>query len=75
MSMVSTFTLSSPSLNLAIDKTFDGDHPCELCKAISAAEKQNHEDSPKSRSKRDAPKTYLSQLPFPFALSLPDIVR
>jgi hypothetical protein len=70
VSMVSSHTLSSPSINVAIEKTFDGQNPCELCKAISAAEQQKHGDegAPMPSSKRDIPTTYLSQLPLTFCM-------
>ena len=31
--------LQTESLHEAVTKTFDGDHPCDLCKAITAAKK------------------------------------
>ena len=33
--------LQSSSLHDALTKTFDGEHPCSLCKAIAAAKKTN----------------------------------
>lgn len=34
--------LRSDSLTQAVAKTFDGDHPCPLCKAIAAAKKSGN---------------------------------
>ena len=37
-SMVVTYSKDAP-IKVAIEKTFDGDHPCDLCKEIQAAKK------------------------------------
>jgi hypothetical protein len=34
--------LRTQSMTEAVSQTFDGDHPCPLCKAIAAAKKSEH---------------------------------
>lgn len=45
--------LRSGSLEAAITKTFDGEHPCQLCKVISAGKKaEKKTDFPSSSAKK-----------------------
>lgn len=58
----------SSSVSEAMDKTFDGEHPCELCKVV---EKSKHEDKEQQMLKSEIKMEMLLpaplKMPFPFS--------
>ena len=59
--MIVDYTHDSGSLRQAVVQTFDGAHPCELCRQISAGiEKEKHDDRQKSRQDERLSKTTLT---------------
>jgi hypothetical protein len=44
--MLRDYTQRTGSLTVAVEQTFDGQHPCELCRQIQAAKSQEHKQSP-----------------------------
>lgn len=58
----------SSSVSEAVDKTFDGEHPCELCKVV---EKSKHEDKKQQMLKSEIKMEMLLpaplKMPFPFS--------
>ena len=64
LQMLVSYSEASGSLAAAIDHTFDGQHPCELCRNIQAAKSREHKGSPAaSTAKEDAPVKALSTDP------------
>ena len=41
------------SIAAAVEQTFDGQHPCELCQEIQAAKAKEHKDPPTAPSTKD----------------------
>jgi hypothetical protein len=44
--MLRDYTQRTGSLTVAVQQTFDGQHPCELCRQIQTAKSQEHKESP-----------------------------
>ena len=44
--MLRAYGQRSGSLTVAVEQTFDGQHPCELCRAIATAKSKEHRETP-----------------------------
>ena len=44
--MLRNYTQESGSVTVALKRTFDGQHPCALCREIQTAKSQDHKESP-----------------------------
>lgn len=54
------YTVAAGSLRQGLTQTFDGEHPCELCRQIKAGiEKERHEERQKPGKEQDAGKIKL----------------
>jgi hypothetical protein len=75
LGMVVTYSQDAPFV-VALEKTFDGEHPCSLCKAVASGKKtEKRQAAKKSETKLDlfrfAPECFLG---FPLeALRVPEI--
>ena len=63
--MLRDYTQRTGSVAVAIEQTFDGQHPCALCRQIQTAKAQEHQESPAvPGAKEDAPLKAVSTDPF-----------
>ena len=54
--MLRAYSQRSGSLAVAVEQTFDGQHPCELCQAIALAKSGEHKQGPATPGpSKDAP--------------------
>jgi hypothetical protein len=44
--MLRDYSQRTGSLTAAVEQTFDGQHPCELCRQIQTAKSQQHKENP-----------------------------
>lgn len=51
--MLHDYTQRSGNLAVAVAQTFDGQHPCELCRTIALAKSKSHDPSPAAPSLKD----------------------
>jgi hypothetical protein len=59
--MLRDYTQRNGSFTVAVEQTFDGQHPCELCREIDAAKAQeNQTDNPAQKPFSDQQKTVKS---------------
>ena len=53
--MLHSYSQRSGSVAVAVEQTFDGQHPCELCQQIQVAKAKEHKESPTApATKEDA---------------------
>jgi hypothetical protein len=63
--MLRDYTQQTGSVAIALEQTFDGQHPCELCRQIQAAKSQEHKESPVApTAKEDAKVKAVATDPF-----------
>ena len=51
--MLHSYSQHSGSMAVAFEKTFDGQHPCELCQQIQAGKAKERRESPTAPSTKD----------------------
>ncbi len=51
--MLHDYTQRTGSIAAAVEQTFDGQHPCELCQQIQVAKAQEHKEAPVAPAKKD----------------------
>ncbi len=51
--MLHDYTQRSGSVAVAVEQTFDGQHPCELCQQIQVAKAGEHKEAPAAPAKKD----------------------
>jgi hypothetical protein len=51
--MLVSYSQTCGSLAVAVDRTFDGQHPCPMCQDIQAAKSKEQKESPATPSERD----------------------
>ena len=54
--MLHDYTQRTGSFALAAEQTFDGQHPCNLCREIAAAKTKEHQEQPAAPSAKDQAK-------------------
>ncbi len=51
--MLHDYTQRTGSIAVAVEQTFDGQHPCELCQRIQMAKAKEHQEAPATPVKKD----------------------
>ena len=51
--MLHNYTQRTGSVAVAVEQTFDGQHPCELCQQIQVAKAKEHKEAPAAPAKKD----------------------
>ena len=51
--MLHSYSQRSGSVAVAVEQTFDGQHPCELCQQIRAGRAKEHKESPTAPTTKD----------------------
>ena len=51
--MLHDYTGRTGSIAVAVEQTFDGQHPCELCQQIQVAKAREHREAPAAPVKKD----------------------
>ena len=51
--MLHSYSQQSGSLAVAVEQTFDGQHPCELCQQIQVGKAREHRESPAAPDAKD----------------------
>ena len=51
--MLHSYSQRSGSVAVAVEQTFDGQHPCELCQQIQAGKAKEHKESPTAPATKD----------------------
>ena len=51
--MLHDYTQRTGSIAVAVEQTFDGQHPCELCQQIQVAKFKEHKEVPAAPAKKD----------------------
>jgi hypothetical protein len=65
--MISSYSLTESSFEKAISLTFDGEHPCDLCQAVTKLSTDSSTKStPGQQAKRIYIQPWLSLLPTPY---------
>ena len=67
--MLHDYMQRTGSVAMAVGQTFDGQHPCELCREIASAKAREHKESPATPKTKDEAKVkalVAGSLPQPF---------
>ena len=51
--MLHDYTQRTGSIAVAVEQTFDGQHPCELCQQIQVAKAKEHKEAPTAPATKD----------------------
>ncbi len=51
--MLHDYTQRTGSIAVAVEQTFDGQHPCELCQQIQVAKAKEHKEAPAAPARKD----------------------
>ena len=51
--MLRAYSQQSGSVAVAVEQTFDGQHPCKLCREIQFAKSKEHKESPTDSAAKD----------------------
>lgn len=66
--MLHDYTQRTGSVTVAVEQTFDGAHPCELCREIATAKAKEHKENPSTPKVKDDAKVkalVVDSLPSP----------
>lgn len=77
--MLHDYTRQSGSLAVAVAQTFDGQHPCDLCRAIAAAKAETRHQTPAAPGEKEelkvkallAESAFRPACPAPIGICLP----
>ena len=58
--MLHRYSQQTGSVAVAVEQTFDGQHPCELCQEIQVAKAKEHKESPTAPTTKDDAKVKAS---------------